>query len=534
MTFERSAHINIPRKVNSILKYGNSYYSSNGHQSDDSDSDEDEIVRRKYINLKSGHGMILSPNTFAHLDLSKPSARDQRYFNNFVLNSSGHEISRKSSSLNYGRPEDVPPIDLDSIQMNGECEYGFNPNRLSGSKGDYNLKLRPISLILPKPQKIKLKYSNSDADEKFSIVDGRPTSHASTEYEHDLEQELASIRSQPCNLKFQGREGKMNQQECLDDLASSRRNRKLRRQLSLDSHLSRKWQKTLSLDSGLASSNSFNKKNKKNGYIDNEEEEKSKSQTLLDIDEGDNKIGLKRLSFSAEYFIDDSTPVSTPDEEESQKIIPSSSDSNPEDDFKILPKFVEDTPPTEDLLLSTNSTSYTLNKSDKQKRRNIPHILNAFRLPNKKLKKLMKKKGSDSRNSPMKATHDLSQDVTLVEARDIDEDGESTPKVSMGMDNESFDSSVNTFVSTPKNNDKEDGISQSTCSLEKVDEGMNLSFFTISIFFIVQCWLFQIKSRNLCVHIAIFEYVFMGENLLISLTKYTFFGKRAGPCGHIS
>lgn len=474
MTFERSAHINIPKKVNSILKYGNSYY-SNGNQSDDSDSDEDEIVRRKYINLKSGHGMILSPNTFAHLDLSKPAARDQRYFENYVLNSSGHEISRKSSSLNYGRPQDVPPIDLDSIQMNEECEYGFNPNRLSGSKGDYNLKLRPISLILPKPQKIKLKYSNSDADEKFSI-DGRPTSHASTEYEHDLEQELASIRSQPCNLKFQGCEGKMNQQECLDDLASSRRNRKLRRQLSLDSHPSRKWQKTLSLDSGLASSNSF-KKSKKKGYIDNEEEEKSKSQTLLDIDEGENKIGLKRLSFSAEYFIDDITPVSTPDEEEPQKIIPSSSDSNTEDEVKILPKFVDDTPPTEDLLLSTNSTSYTLNKSDKQKRRNIPHILNAFRLPNKKLKKLMKKKGSDSRNSPMKATHDLSQDVTLVEAREIEE-GENAPrvKVSMGMDNESFDNSVNTFVSTAKHDDLEDGISQSTCSLEKVDEGMNFLF----------------------------------------------------------
>lgn len=477
MTFERSAHINIPRKVNSILKYGSSYY-SNRNQSDDSDSDEDEIVRRKYINLKSGHGMILSPNTFAHLDLSKTTARDPRYFENFVINSSGHEISRKSSSLNYGRPQDIPPIDLDSIQMNEECEYGFNPNRLSGSKGDYNLKLRPLSLYLPKPQKIKLKYSNSDADEKFSI-DGRPTSHASTEYEHDLEQELASIRSQPCNLKFQGHEGKMNQQECLDDLASSRRNRKLRRQLSLDSHPSRKWQKTLSLDSGLASSNSFKKK-KKNSYIDNEEEEKSKSQTLLDIDEGDNKIGLKRLSFSTEFLINDITPVSTPDEEEAQKIFPSSSDSNTEDEVKILPKFVDNTPPTEDLLLSTNPTSYTLSKSDKQKRRNIPHILNAFRLPNKKLKKLMKKKGSDSRNSPMKATYDLSQDVTLVEARDIEE-GKNTQKVkvSMGMDNESFDNSVNTFVSTPKN-DLEDGIciSQSTCSLEKVDEGMiNFSKF---------------------------------------------------------
>ena len=466
MTFERSAHINIPRKVNSILKYGSSYYNSNGNQTDDSDSDEDEIVRRKYINLKSGsgQGMILSPSTFSHLDISKPAVRDYRYYENFMLNS-GNGISRKSSSLKCGmRPPDVPPIDFDSIQMNEECEYGFNPNRLSGSKGDFNLKLRPISLYLPKPKKIQLKYSNSDANEKFP-VDGRPISHASNEYEHDLEQELASIRSQPCNLKFQGCKGKINQQEFLEDLASSRRNRKIRRQLSFDSHPSRKWQKTLSLDSGLASSNTFTANR-------NKQEETSKSQTLLDIDEGDNKIGLKRLSFSAEYMIDDITPVSTPDEEDPNKIIPSSSDSNTEDDVKIVAKFVDNTPPTEELRLSTNSSSYTLNKSDKQKRRNIPHLLNAFRLPNKKLKKLMKKKGSDSRNSPMKATHELSQDVILVEARVI-KDGESTPKVevSMGMDNGSFDNSVNTFI-LPESEDLKDGHSQSTCSLEKVDEGM--------------------------------------------------------------
>lgn len=471
---ERSAHINIPRKVNSILKYGSSYY-SNGNQSDDSDSDGDENVRRKYINLKSGHGMILSANRFANLDLSKPASQDQHYYENFMLNRQD-EIYRKSSSFKHGTRPEIPPIDLDSIQMNEECEYGFNPNRLSGSKGDYNLKLRPISLYSPKPQKIPLRYSTSDATKEKYPIDSRPVSHASNEYEHDLEQELASIRSQPCNLKFQGCEGKINQQEILEDLASSRRNRKIRRQLSFDSHPSRKWHKTMSLDSGLASSSTL-PSTKRNKFI-YLEEEKSKSQTLLDVDEEKTKIGLKQLSFSAEYIIDDITPVSTPDEEIPNTITPSSSDSNPEDEIKVLPKFVDETPPMEELMLSTSasSTSYTLNKSDKQKRRNIPHILNAFRLPNKKLKKLMRKKGSDSRNSPMKVTHDLSQDVTLVEAR-LFEDDEGTPKIDLylGMDNESFDSSVNTFV-PPSSEDFHDGRSQSTCSLEKVDEGMN-NFF---------------------------------------------------------
>ena len=172
MTFQRSDHINIPRKVNSILKYGSSY---NGHQSDDSDSDEDEQIRRKFINLNSGRGMIISSNAFTpNLDLNKSVGhQDQGYFENVMFHNE-NPITRKSRSLKYKNGEiTVPPLDLDNIQMNEECEYGFNPNRLSGSKGDYRLKLRPLSVYSPKPQKIPLKYSNSDADERYSAVSPR-------------------------------------------------------------------------------------------------------------------------------------------------------------------------------------------------------------------------------------------------------------------------------------------------------------------------------------------------------------------------
>jgi len=99
----------------------------------------------------------------------------------------------------------------------------------------------------------------------------------------------------------------------------------------------------------------------------------------------------------------------------------------------------------------------------------------------------MKKRPSDSHNSPLKATHDFNEDVTLIETRALDNQESSsentTPrlKVSMGTDNESFDDSVNTFTKHDELDDSTDfGELKSSCSLPKVDEDKESLEFTIS------------------------------------------------------
>lgn len=465
-------HFNIIPKIKS-----NSIISKHSENGSDSDSEEDENERRKYINLQSGHGMLWSSELSTHLDLSKSVVQDQKYYEDLVFTGRsvlfGEENGSRRNSLKHGLI-----LNLDAIQLNSDFEYGFNPNRPSGSKANVKVRLRPISLYSPEPhidgiKKKSLTHTSSDAKAKYTapVIDN--VSHASNEYEVHLEKELASIRSQPCNLTFQGSKGKLDKNEFAEDLANSRRRRKIRRQLSFDSHPSQRWNKTLSLDSGLATDNSFKSNRSKNSI----KEEKSKSQDLVDIDK-DPTIENNSYSYSAECLLKEDTLTSTLDDiiPDTNMVQESSNNDGP------IPKFIDERPPEQDILLGT--MSYDVNKTtEKQKRRgSIPHILSAFRLPNKKLKKLIKKKPQDT-NIPVKVSHDIIPNVMLIESKNTPNGlDEHSPKLavtaSIGQDNFSFSDSVHTF-DKPENGIKEPSNkldadkSLSSRSLPKVEEGMS-------------------------------------------------------------
>jgi len=213
---------------------------------------------------------------------------------------------------------------------------------------------------------------------------------------------------------------------------------------------------------------------------------------------------LKRLSFSAEFILDnDLTPVSTPDDDvDAESIIK----PNSKEEVKIVPKFIDTSPPMKDTLLSTNSNSYTLSKNtDKQKKR-VTHMLN------KKLMKFIKRKPNEARSLPLKVVHDLSPNVTLVEAKSFEEDDETNVTECLGKDNESFTDSFNTFERSQL---KRDGLkipisqSQSTHSLEKVEEGK----FYNALFFYLLIHLYIYKC------ISIFYNLFPINLFLIRITK---------------
>lgn len=479
--------------------------------SEDSDSDEDEEQRRKYISLKGGQCLLWSANKFGNdWDLTQdhtkyyddvtPDEYNIGYDNKALNNSFKRNIDGRHS-LKHFRAHTRPRFNLDNINLNNDFEYGFNPKRATGSKANNIVKLRPLSLYAPpSPKKSYLKPTNSDASadygsqknnfvkENHIVKNGtflkRTVSYARNDYEAQLEKKVLSLRAQPSNLKFQGSKGKLNEQELAEDIANARRRRFVRRQLSFDSHHSTKrWKKTLSLDSGLATDSLWSYKSVASFKI--KYDSSSKSEELLDseVKGSENECSNERNCKSVE-FLDiismesprdhlDANGMDTKCTSEASTLVRSSCETvvplHPIKVFPPKPVEAEKAPEVDVLLLAAQEQT----KTEKTKRRSsIPHILSAFRLPNKRtFQKFIRKKPQDNSPPVLSPTEVKDKKASSVQNTKALENGEvlnSNQNVSQH--------SVNTFEKAERA-ESEDLIStpltdksSSSYSLPRVDE----------------------------------------------------------------
>ena len=414
---------------------------------DESDSDEDEEERRKYINLNIGQTFACFMPRSNHFHLAETSNHpsnkgiekrlaetfDEAAFREASLRRANH--NRRSQR--HVRNASSPPELFDQIQMNNDFEYGFNPNRPTGSYLGNQVKLRPLSLHSPEP--VRERSNTTIPDQQFPIVPLPSTndyilpskSHAKTDLEAKYEREIFFLRSQPSSLDFHGREGKINEQEFQEDRANAKRRRFVRRQLSFDSRSKRRWKKTMSLDSGLATEvYTVSKRSLAATEVD------SRSEEVLDLEEKDRK-SLDRIYKSDEMLLtgDIMEELIVPMDVQAQNAVNNSvvesdtSSFSPVVGLETLKEGMNDTtdslpiklltppkidvePPEVDNLLGSGKDE---RESGKGKRRgSIPHILSAFRLPGKKnFRKLMKKKVPES-PAPLKANHVIITDVVKL------------------------------------------------------------------------------------------------------------------------
>lgn len=270
-SFVRHSYTN-SRRMNSVRK-------ASSPSDEESDSEEDERERRKYLSLKGGESFFWSANRLNKMisNSSKADCYNEincNYFNDRTSSMSSfkrnvqarHSLKvysrrplhntnldlteRTVKSSNNSHHTFARALPLDDIQMNGEMEYGFNPLRVNNNHS--SVRLRPLSICTPPREESNKIYRQNDSYFTLTKVNPRVISYASNDYEVELEKQLQHLKSQSCNLNFKGCQGDLSEKELKEDIAMSRRQRFIRRKLSFEYHPKKKWKKCVSLDSGLA------------------------------------------------------------------------------------------------------------------------------------------------------------------------------------------------------------------------------------------------------------------------------------------
>jgi len=483
-----------------VRRHPRTYSRASTTPSEDSDSEDDEKERRKYISLKGGQSFLWSAQKYGeHWDLEQ--GQGQIYDDDLLHAESNIILKTQFERCGSGRHSfkhlrNLTSFQLDNIDLNNDFEYGFNPNRPRGSKANNSVLLRPMSFFSPQTErkKEKLSKSFSDANNFYSSDTSRFSSSktlvsfAQNDFEAQLERDVLLLRSQPCNLKFQGCKGKLDQSELAADLASARRQRFVRRHLSFDLKPGERWKKTLSLDSGLATDSSF--KSLKAKHIFKQTIDEAKSEELLESET--NKQALKdshRTCKSVEFLDKISTDIPVEDHLQlhspSDTIVPDSTETlTSETISKVLPPPDLECKAIDNEILLVSSEKDESNKIiEKTKRKgSIPHILSAFKLPNRRtFRKLIRKKVPET-VTPVKVSHEIEilSDTSATQStfNEVDEVDARTcafiekNKVVVG---ESF----NTFSKVGESPSNIQSIS--SYSLPKVDEDKESFEFDLSL-----------------------------------------------------
>ena len=387
-------------------------------------------------------GVIEGPYLSKSLDWPKGSMQD------WFLET---KHKRAPSLPSHGKLEQIK-LRFDEISLNPDEEYGFNPRRNRQRLGQG---ARSVSLYASNELAERLLILNN-SDEHPAVVlspsnSRDEKSHARNAEEAKIEEDIAFLRAQPSNVKF-NRKGKAKEHlECLIKervtKKEQRMSKSLRRKLSFDAHRRhRTFSEGAKPPYDLLDKNGFSKYPVK----------KLEHQNLLSTDCSDH-----------EFY--GSEPILNYQQQE-VKLAPHPSLSSK----------------TAIEVLVSNPT-----EKAKKKRAGIPHFLTTFKLPNRvKIKSFMKKK-SERHPSPL---HQIVPNQLPAETVSVDSEIGISAENSGHASSELVRSpSVNTFAKTNRDSGVKDDSKRklpfnssnqvgrnscSMCSLQKLEEGIyNVSIF---------------------------------------------------------